>query len=254
MNPFSDLKIDDITPYLEAERTECPQCHGSYKLYCQECAIPFHNAPKVQLPVQMDIYRHPAELKGKTTSTHAQVLAPEQVRIIVSDCTQIDEPNPSRALLLYPSPTSVPLSQIPRDSFDKLVVIDGTWRQAKAMSKRLGTKGFKHVRIDSHETLFWRFQNLSREYLATIEAIYWFYHAFHQSYDPSPYDGRYDNLLFYFKLNWTVIQDYYKKSGKSFTKRHELGEGYILQDAEPDTEPDAPDAEPEAADTERQQQ
>jgi hypothetical protein len=88
---------------------------------------------------------------------------------------------------------------------------------------------FTHVRIESHETLFWRFQKYDRTYLATIEAIYWFFAEYHRAFSQEPYDGRYDNLLFYFKMNYQIIQDHYKTTKKTFTKRHALGDAYIDQ-------------------------
>ena len=130
-----------------------------------------------------------------------------------------------RAVLLFPSETSSPLNELKREEFDKLIVIDGTWRQAKAMLKKMPT--IRHVRINSHETLFWRFQKYSRNYLATIEAIYWFYRDYQDAYSYEPYQGQFDNLLFYFKLNYDLIQQHYKVSGKAFTQRHALGSSYI---------------------------
>ena len=37
--------------------------------------------PWLQLPVKVDIIKHPAELTGKSTSSHAVILAPSQVTI-----------------------------------------------------------------------------------------------------------------------------------------------------------------------------
>ncbi|KAJ2994167.1 DTW domain-containing protein 1 [Globomyces sp. JEL0801] len=157
--------------------------------------------PTVHLPIPLDIYRHPREHAQKTTTTHCKLTSHDHVNIIIDDLQNPDAivgqyTDPSRVLLLFPSKDSVPLSTIDRNSFDRLVVIDGTWSQAKGMCHRLNGKGFKHVRINSHETLFWRFQKFDRTFLATIEAIYWFFVEYHESFESSPYDGRYDNLLY----------------------------------------------------------
>lgn len=43
-----------------------------------------------------------------------------------------------------------------------------------------------------------------------------------------PYDGRYDNLLFYFKYFYNLIQNKYKQENKKYT--HRQREGYIQYD------------------------
>ncbi|KAL2918021.1 hypothetical protein HK105_202435 [Polyrhizophydium stewartii] len=266
-DPFAALAIADTSVLAAGDRLVCPGCSRSCKNFCALCNRPLgHAPPVVVLPVALDmqVYRHPGECHGKTTSTHAKLVATDQTEIFVENLAKGIEhttmatryPDPSRVLLLFPSSTSVPLSQIDRGSFDRLVVIDGTWRQAKAMAKSLSGVGFRHVRIESHETLFWRYQQFDRTFLATIEAIYWFYREYFDEYlaagraavqpgtqdgsqeqlaseaAPAQYDGRFDNLLFYFKFNWQVIQQYYRDNpGKSFTSRHADGAAYIKYEA-----------------------
>lgn len=41
-----------------------------------------------------------------------------------------DFEQPERSLLLFPGPDAKQLKDIPRDSYDRITVIDGTWRQA----------------------------------------------------------------------------------------------------------------------------
>lgn len=138
-------------------------------------------------------------------------------------------PDPSRVLLLYPTADSSNLCDLNPSSYDTLTVIDGTWNQAKPMSKKFASLGFRHVKISSHETKFWRYQNLNLTYLATIEAIYWFFVDYHSAYSSGEYDGRFDNLLLYFKTNWQIIQRYYKeRPGKPFTTRHALSDSFIV--------------------------
>ncbi|KAJ3346280.1 hypothetical protein HDU91_007089, partial [Kappamyces sp. JEL0680] len=64
-------------------------------------------------------------------------------------------------------------------------------------------------------------------------AIYFFFREYHQAFfeGAEPYDGRYDDLLFYFKLKYDLIQEYYKaRPGKPFTKRHTLADSFINYD------------------------
>ncbi|KAG0344251.1 DTW domain-containing protein 1 [Podila minutissima] len=173
------------------------------------------------------------------------------------------------------------LSEIDPASFDKLVVIDGTWDQAKKMSKSSTLARMKRVTIAPHETLFWRHQRKASDYLATIEAIYYFLREYHETYlttppaslalatssdkskdagesssstsstttttatttttTPSttvpvsphaetlganyrygPYDGQFDDMLWFYKYFYELIQQTYRErsDGKTFTLKH----------------------------------
>ncbi|KAG0325736.1 Peroxisome biosynthesis protein pex1, partial [Podila humilis] len=174
------------------------------------------------------------------------------------------------------------LSEIDPASFDKLVVIDGTWDQAKKMSKSNRLVRMKRVTIAPHETLFWRHQRKSSEHLATIEAIYYFLREYHETYltkppqsitdNPNvssaeslstgsheaqqngdttsttcssstlsnvavvsphqetlgsyyrygPYGGQFDNMLWFYKYFYELIQHTYRErsDGKTFTSKH----------------------------------
>lgn len=159
-------------------------------------------------------------------------MSPEQTSLYLHDDNfdlSSRYPDPSKVLLLYPTADASLLSDIETSDYKTLVVIDGTWRQAKAMAKQYGNMGFKHVKIALHETLFWRYQNLDRTFLATIEAIYWLFVEYHQASTNTEYDGRYDDLLFYFKLKFDLIQEFYKaRPGKPFTPRHTLADSFIM--------------------------
>ena len=126
------------------------------------------------------------------------------------------------------------LAQIKPGCIKRLVVIDGTWRQARAMLSDSSTqipaiKQLPRVKISSRKSVFWRFQNKNDEHLATIEAIYYFYRDFHgllvREGASAQGEGRgdeYDNLLFFFKLFYERIQLYYNKNReKCFNSRHQ---------------------------------
>jgi DTW domain-containing protein YfiP len=197
----------------------------------------------------VDIYRHPHEKQAASTTVFATLVS-NDVRIYTHRISQEileSYPNPDKVLLLYPSQESIPINQLPIKEYDRLVVIDGTWNHAKGMAMRASTLGFVHVKIEARETLFWRFQNIDRTYLSTIEAIYYFFTEYHVRFGctlthtgtlthtdtttDSPkadYDGRYDNLLFYFKFKWETIQNFYKSNpDKKFTHRHAIADTYI---------------------------
>ncbi|KAJ3382245.1 DTW domain-containing protein 1, partial [Lobulomyces angularis] len=238
-NPFRSFKIKEERQLFTEEKKLCLQCNKLRKVYCPIDFIPInHIPPKVTLPIELIIYRHPQELSSKTTTTHIKILAPQQTKIILHNfylhglpsnlndnqkesgeevISNVEFIDVDRTLLLYPTENSKDLSEIDRNSFDKLIVIDGTWNQSKTMAKVLSSKGFRQVRIKTEKTLFWRYQSLSENYLATVEAVYYFFKDFDTTYNKKVnedyiYDGKFDNLLFYFKMQYDLIQNEYKSN------------------------------------------
>ncbi|CAG8779342.1 396_t:CDS:2 [Cetraspora pellucida] len=240
-SPFDSLKISS-TEVLEkiTKRTPCPKCDKPVKYFCYWCYIivgcDSSELPRVKLPVKIDVIKHHKENDGKSTVAHAKIIAPDDVEIIsYSQMPKIE--NPDRMLLLFPGPNSKTLQEIPRSSFDKLLIVDGTWRQALNMARtNPELKNIRKVTINPQKTLFWRYQNKDENHLATIEALYYFLKEYSEVYeipeeaihsDVNGYDGRYDNLLWYFKYFYEFIQTTYRrqKGKKNFTTRQR--EGYI---------------------------
>lgn len=63
-----------------------------------------------------------------------------------------------------------------------------------------------------YETFFWRHQKHAEKCLATCEAIYYFFKEYEQALAEAKggkeiyaYDGKFDNLLFYFTLQFKTI-------------------------------------------------
>ncbi|KAL0088043.1 DTW domain-containing protein [Phycomyces blakesleeanus] len=226
-SPFADLKTsDDTILYATSDRQKCPTCSRMLKYFCYRCftviGMDRSQVPSITLPVPLDVIKHEQELDGKSTAIHARVLAENDVAIYNWQEIPTYE-NPERVLMLFPGPDAKTLDQIPRESFDRIIVIDGTWRQAKRMVRETPQLGLmQKVTIEPRQTYFWRYQQLSENYLATIEAIYYLYREFAETYEtPDGYDGRYDNLMFYYRFFYELIQDYYKeKTQKKFTHRH----------------------------------
>ncbi|KAJ3152661.1 DTW domain-containing protein 1 [Geranomyces michiganensis] len=224
-------------------RSVCPSCNKSRKLFCPACAISLPPAPlppaNVQLPLNVIIYRDPRETEGKTTSAHAGILAPKHVQIKVENIVTVNPgdvssitqlANPEKILLLFPSAKSLPLSEVPNlHSYDRLIVLDGTWKQGRAMAGAIASLPFQHVRIAERQTMFWRYQPWGPTHLSTIEATYYFFRDyFAATATTTEYDGRYDNLLFYFKIQWETIQQFYRdNTHRTFTGRKLDGKEYI---------------------------
>lgn len=126
----------------------------------------------------------------------------------------------------------------------KAVLIDATWSQSRSIYKDPKINSMKAVVTQNRLSQFWRHQKgLPRWCLATIEAIHQLCLEIHiqafgldPSYHgleslevkfeclhlktptdndvdkPQPYNGQYDNLLFYFKHLYGLIHEYYDEN------------------------------------------
>ena len=141
---------------------------------------------------------HHQENVHKSTSVHACVLSPSSCRFISlkggggeaevrqgrgqlapTSPASLPPYDPATTLLLYPSPGSVSLSHprlaplLPR--VQRVVVIESTWQKGGAVysTASLGLSSLPAVHLDrSYESTYWRYQELGRNYLSTLEAIY----------------------------------------------------------------------------------
>ena len=176
---------------------------------------------------------------------HARVVAPHDVAIFTypdlphydaASGTSTSDSAPSfdadGTLLLYPVPDAPSLQELAASgelsTAKRLVVVDSTWEQAAKMLRHKGIQSLRKVRIGAYRTLFWRYQTgKTDDHLATIEAIYFFYRVrgsltvacvanhpapltapvqeYHMTLHGS-YQGQYDNLLFYFILQYKLVQ------------------------------------------------
>jgi len=130
----------------------------------------------------------------------------------------------------------------------RAVFIDSTWNQSRGIYADARVRGLRTVVLQNRLSQFWRHQRGSpRWYLATIEAIHQFLlevhinawglntayrgldnleitAGFHQLAEPltktaasedlgreAPYNGQYDNLLFFFAHMYDPIHKYYEQ-------------------------------------------
>ncbi|KPA86100.1 hypothetical protein ABB37_00363 [Leptomonas pyrrhocoris] len=158
------------------ERRECPKCHKRRLFYCYDCLTVTHpesHPPPLVLPLNVYVVLHPNELRGKSTSLAASTISPDMH--IVEYPSVPEQLEPETTLVLYPSEQSVGLHEVEHlERYRNVVFIDSTWQQSKAIARDERVSKFKHVRIKSQTSLFWRFQNNDPTYLATVEAIYYF--------------------------------------------------------------------------------
>ncbi|KAG9297132.1 hypothetical protein G9A89_019413 [Geosiphon pyriformis] len=238
-SPFDPFIISPID-LLETlnRRLPCPQCEKPIKYFCYRCyavvGCERGQVPFVKLPIKIDVIKHEDERDGKSTAIHAKIIASEDVEIYSYKKYQTSEiQNVERHLLLFPGPQAKTLNHISQASFDKILVVDGTWLQASRIIRDTPSlASMRKVTLKPQKTLFWRFQNKDEHHLATIEAIYYFLKEYDETYESSgtAYNGRYDNLLWYYKFFYELIQATYRMSEgtRTFTSRQR--QGYINYD------------------------
>ena len=261
-----DLHLRGIPELSGAVKGECPTCHKKRLLYCADCAVAVTSVneatsvmslPRVRLPLRLHILRGKEETPAKSTATHAAVLAPEDTTIYsLPDFPKYDDPK--RVLLLFPSPKSCTVRQLPDlDAFDTVLVVDTTWQKAGSvlLMPEVVDAPFTHVAICDYRTLFWRYQPIGPHCVSTIEASYFLLREYDvevkrrassvsrgssaistdsiTSADPDCvlYDGRFDGLLTLFLDNYNRIQREYQVGraaalGRTFTTKHRPG--YII--------------------------
>ncbi|XP_067020949.1 tRNA-uridine aminocarboxypropyltransferase 1-like isoform X3 [Acropora muricata] len=210
LSPFSNLKIASHEFLRGLERQPCPNCCASRKYYCYVCYITVgvnrSLIPTIKLPIKVDIIKHKGELVGKSTATHARILAPEDVTIHVYPAVP-DFKDERKVIIVFPAKDAISLKTLGEihntgsmhlpesagsDLFDRVVFIDSTWQQCHKIIADEKLVGFQKVKLENAMTHFWR-----------------------------EYDGKYDNLLFFFAFQYNLIQEEQAKKLKArdFTKQ-----------------------------------
>ena len=99
------------------ERQACHICNKSRKFFCYTCHAPLPSLrdllPRLELPVQIDVVKHPGEVEGKSTAVHAKLVSPDSVNIHIYP--DIPDYSQERALLVFPGKHTKTLQQL-RDS------------------------------------------------------------------------------------------------------------------------------------------
>eukprot|EP01080_Neovahlkampfia_damariscottae_P009446 gene9446-1652_t len=235
----SNLKFTTKFSVLdEMKKQKCEKCNKSRRFFCYSCMIPMNNTeqiPNVKLPIKVIIIQHPKELKSKSTAIHAKILSPDNVEIYQYP-EMPDFLTNENSMILYPSKDSVSFETITKQLKDEksnkqenynsklayLVFIDATWNQAKQIARDERIQSLRKLKITSQKTLFWRYQQLGDDHLATIEAIYYTLKEY-QIFAKGEYNSEFDDLLFYYVYFYQLIQETYQDESKVY--RHK--DGYI---------------------------
>ncbi|KJE97249.1 hypothetical protein CAOG_07688 [Capsaspora owczarzaki ATCC 30864] len=217
-SPFQDLKIASHEPLYAAERAgrvACPKCQHKRLFFCFDCRIPLaeRTLPNVELPLRLDIIKHKGEANSKSTAIHAAIIAPHQTAIYEHPAVPEDI-DPTRTVLVFPSKDALTFEDLPDDFVEKggrVMFIDSTWNQAHGVNSNPALAGIPRIKFTSETSRFWRHQkDKPATYLATIEAIHHFFRLLHERFTRTPYDGRYDNLLYFFSRQYHRIQQHYE--------------------------------------------
>lgn len=152
--------------------------------------------------------------------------------MISSDLVDEIAADPSAYVILFPDESALELKDLPSEEYSKIrnvIVIDGTWSQAAAINRTDPYCKLRRIKINPNlRTVFWRYQDLGEHCLSTIEAIYYFMREFQEARDndtdktdAAVYDGRFDNLLYFFSFFYHLIQkSYISNPERKYTSRH----------------------------------
>eukprot|EP00884_Botryococcus_braunii_P012690 jgi/Botrbrau1/21421/Bobra.0216s0036.1 len=215
MLSIGDLNLSNQEPLIRAVRTTCPVCHRQRSHYCYDCLIPLTNdVPHLKLPVQVDIAQH-GETNAKATSTHAALVASDDVRIFRhSSSTSHHRRQQYLSLELpdYDLETTVVLFPEGKETdvvgqcrpFQRVVLLEGSWRKARTLLSHPKLQPLRRVQLPlSLRSTFWRhgdgtFRGALEEGVCTIEAIYYMCQLL------QPHTC-WDNLLWYYTFQLQLV-------------------------------------------------
>ncbi|KAI3413769.1 hypothetical protein GPALN_011250 [Globodera pallida] len=180
-----NFNLNSFCP-LEAitERQNCSECGRKRMYFCYDCKIYVGSvgsmAPRVELPLRVDIVKHRHELNSKSTAIHALLISPTQTRMFDKfeevPNYALEAPNSENVAVLFPSKNSLSIEQFVRENgpIRRIVVLDSTWNTVGQLKNIPNLAKLPWVHLRRHTTDYWRPQNgLSPDHLATIEAIYY---------------------------------------------------------------------------------
>ena len=85
INKLNLHSFDCLRALNEQERGECPKCKAKRKFYCYDCILPVNDQkelPRLNLPVDVTVIRHPKEKRSKSSIISSQIIAPDNIQIL----------------------------------------------------------------------------------------------------------------------------------------------------------------------------
>ena len=163
----------------------------------------------------------------KSTSIHACILAPSDARFLEHPR---DLPaggyDPSSTVLLYPTADAVFLDDPRVDilAVRRVIVIESTWNKSDVVAAHPALAGIRRVKIRERESTFWRYQELGKHFLSTLEAIYYICTEFQQRKVAAEAEAKaagngaasvsaplnIDDLMFFYAFQHSRITERYK--------------------------------------------
>lgn len=201
-------------------RIKCPKCDQSKKYYCPSCCLPMVDKkliPQLILPLHVSVLQHPKEKIEQSSIIPAKILAPSSLDIYRTDTLPSIHLDPKDTLFLYPTKDAKSIKELDKTfvkNIKYLLMIDSTWAQVQTFLKLPEVKALTSVKISTEETTFWRYQEVDSSNLATVEALYFFFKEYDEAISDKPYDGKYDDLLYYYTFNYNLIQERYTTAKK----------------------------------------
>lgn len=226
---FDRLVLNSFDSLDSAPRVPCPQCSSYRKYFCYDCCIPLvDNFPQIKLPVKATILKCKKEPRSKSSVVVVKVICNETCDIV--DCLGEDNSIPEfqpGTLVLFPGEGARKFEELTDEELagvKQFVFIDSTWHQTKSMFRNKNLDSVPKLVLDGHTTAFWRYQSVSKNSLATVEAVFYCFEDFHKEmFKRGLFEeesaGRYDNLLWMFKYTYNLIQSEYtekRHKGKDF--------------------------------------
>lgn len=132
---FDSLHLASQDVLSAARRGACPKCGRSRMHFCADChvlaGLEQGDVPCVDLPMRLDIVKHPQEPNSKSTAIHAKVLAPGQTRIF--DFPDFPEFDAATTVLAYPADDAIGVEDLPTEGIQRVVFIDSRWAHCHRM-------------------------------------------------------------------------------------------------------------------------
>ena len=84
---MENLKLASFDPLNKLEgRSDCPKCNAKRKYFCYDCVVPLNKdkneVPRLDLPVDVLIVRHPKEKRSKSSVIPSGIISPDNVEIL----------------------------------------------------------------------------------------------------------------------------------------------------------------------------
>ncbi|KAL3990976.1 DTW domain family protein [Acanthocheilonema viteae] len=205
---MEQLKISDWNSLEGLKKQICSNCGRKRMYFCYNCKVYMPDVeqlvPRLELPIHIDIIKHPQEKNSKSTALHCVLLAPSSTTLYessnVPDYNSSNYEQENTVLVVYSeNASSVDDFVKKRGPIGRFVFLDSTWFQIGRLKLLPQLQLLPIVTLRSYKTKYWRPQRgLTDYHLATIEAIYC---ALREAFEASStirYDGCFDNLLFWF--------------------------------------------------------